>query len=209
MMGLFLDTSSKYLVIALLKDKTIIDVYNEKLDNDLSQYALYKIECLLKKNNIKPIDIKEIYCVNGPGSFTGIRIGVTIAKTYAWAQNIKIMPISSLMVIASTPNNYDYVIPMIDARRGYVYAGIYDKQFNNILPDQYILLADLKTKAEGLSGSYVFVSHDEFKDLYTIKCEIKLDNLLSNLNNPLIEPHSFKPNYLKQTEAEENLNKND
>lgn len=209
MIGLFLDTSSKYLIIALTKDKKIIDIYNKKLDNDLSQFTLYQIQQMLNKNNIKPIDIEEIYCVNGPGSFTGIRIGVTIAKTYAWVQKIKIMPVSSLQVIATTPNNYDYKIPVIDARRGYVYAGIYDKSNNLIMEDQYISLNDLLEKAKELDGSYTLVSRDKFNDLYVTDCQIDLNSLLATINNQLVDAHSFSPNYLKQTEAEENLNKHD
>ena len=71
--------------------------------------------------------------VNGPGSFTGIRVGVSIDKVIAWGFNIPIIPVSSLELLATTNQEFKYSIPIIDARRGYVYAGVYDSENNNIL----------------------------------------------------------------------------
>lgn len=208
MIGLFLDTSSKYLTIALFKDNFLLDCYREKLDCDISRVTTSKIDELLKKNGIDPNSISKIYCVNGPGSFTGIRVGVTIAKVYAWMKNINVIPVSSLYFMSSGVEGYDYIIPIIDARRGYVYAAIYDKNYNNIFEQKYLSLEELKNEINKLNGSYLIVSNDNIKDIETKYVEPNLNNMLKYLENKEVTPHMFAPNYLKKTEAEENL-KND
>ena len=87
MISLFLDTSSSYLNIGVLNDKKLLKEEYIYFEKDLSKYALNEIKKLLDSLNLKPNDIDNIYCVNGPGSFTGLRIGVTIAKTFAWGLN--------------------------------------------------------------------------------------------------------------------------
>ena len=95
----------------------------------------------------------KIFVVNGPGSFTGIRVGLTVAKVMAYSLNIPVVPVSSLEVMAS---GYDEdVISLIDARRGYVYAGGYDRNLDVIYKDNYVLFSE-----SGLKG--VFISFDKF-----------------------------------------------
>ena len=96
MISLFLNTSSKYLNIAILKDDKVINEKNIFLDKDLPKMALVNIKDLIEGTNLKPIDIDEIVCVNGPGSFTGTRIAVTVAKTLSYALNIPVVSVSSL-----------------------------------------------------------------------------------------------------------------
>lgn len=82
----YLDTSSNYLYTAILEDTKVISEIKEKLERDLSRLALFKIEEMFKNNNMDLNDIEKIIVVNGPGSFTGVRIGLTIAKTISWAK---------------------------------------------------------------------------------------------------------------------------
>ena len=117
MISLFLDTCNKNIVIGLLEDNKLIDKTVYINDNNLSEKLLPSIKELLDKNNLN-----RIYVSVGPGSFTGIRIGLTVAKVMAWSLKIDIIPISSLEAIASTDSDYNYICPMIDARRGYVFA---------------------------------------------------------------------------------------
>ena len=77
---LYIDTSSSYLYTAIVENDTVISEIKEEYGQSLSEVALPKIVSMFEDNNLKPADIDKIIVVNGPGSFTGIRIGITIAK---------------------------------------------------------------------------------------------------------------------------------
>ncbi len=204
----YLDTSSNFLYTAILEDEVIIDEIKEKLEKDLSKRTLPKIKEMLLKNNISFDDIKKIIAVNGPGSFTGIRIGLTIAKTLAWAKNIPIIQISSLEAMALSNNieNIDYIVPIIDARRNFVFSTIYDnnnKQF--ILKEQYINLNTLYAVLDSITGNILFVTNDNIETKYNkINYEPNISRIVKVTKNRLeINPHKIDANYLKLTEAEE------
>ena len=97
---LFLDTCSSRVIISFIKDNKIIFNVNEKNDNNLSSKLMVLIDDSFKKNNIKPTDIHKIFVASGPGSFTGIRCGVTVAKTLAFLLSVPIVGISELEVMA-------------------------------------------------------------------------------------------------------------
>lgn len=210
MMSLFIDTSNFKLIIGVIdENKNIVkSYYNEILKGDLSSKIFDVLKNCIDQSEILPNDIDKIYVVTGPGSFTGVRIGVTIAKTYAWALKKKVIPISSLEVLASTHCNTKYIVPMIDARREAVYAGIYDNNLNIISPDCYITLEDLNSK---LTTDYTFISDDEITNFDVTTSNIDILKIINkHINDNGIDPHDLKPNYLKLTEAEVNLNrKND
>ena len=205
---LYLDTSSSFLYCAIVKNDECIGELKLKLDKDLSSLALSQIHNLFITTSTKPEDIDKILVVNGPGSFTGIRVGLAIVKTFAWGLNKKISTISSLEAMAvSNKNNYDYFIPIIDARRGYVYSGIYDKEGNEILKGQYINLDVLKVTIDNLPGSFVFVSNDNIDILPLEKYEPDFITIVNKYKNKEeINPHAVDALYLKLTEAEEKLN---
>ena len=165
MMSLFIDTSNFKLVIGVINEdsSTLVSYYNEELKSDLSSKALDVIKECIEKAGITPRDINKIYTVIGPGSFTGVRIGVTIAKTFAWTLNKKVIPLSSLEVLSSTEVNTDYVVSMIDARRDCVFAGIYDKNLNSFMEDAYISLEELMKK---VPSSYTLISDDDFENIF-------------------------------------------
>ena len=127
---LYLDTSSSFLYAGIVKDNDLVAEIMEEMGGDLSKISLLKISEMFNSVSLKPNDIDKIIVVNGPGSFTGIRVGITIAKTYAWGLKKDITTISSLEAMAISSDFDGYKVPMIDARRGYVYASIYDKDCN-------------------------------------------------------------------------------
>ena len=145
MISLLLDTSNFKLVVAVVdEDKNeVLSYYNEKLNSDLSVKVFEVIKQCIDNANIIPNDIDKIYSITGPGSFTGVRIGVTICKTFAWTLNKKVIPISSLELLASTNTNYELNVAMIDARRDCVYAGVYDNELNTVIEDRYISIEQL------------------------------------------------------------------
>lgn len=211
---LYLDTSSSFLYTAIMDEKKVIIEIKEKLDRELSTKALPKINEMFEKSNIKPNEINKIIVVNGPGSFTGIRIGLTIAKTFAWAKNIPIIPISSLeaMSLSCDEKKYKYVIPYIDARRDFAFAAIYDTENSEfVMTEKYISRATLEVIMENLPGEITYISNDQINTDYNIigyNPNI-LNIVLKNYERPSVNPHAIDANYLKLTEAEEkNDNRN-
>ena len=193
---LFLDTCSSRVIISFIKDNKIIFNVNEKNDNNLSSKLMVLIDDSFKKNNIKPTDIHKIFVANGPGSFTGIRCGVTVAKTLAFLLSVPIVGISELEVMAS---GYNYpVCPIIDARRGYVYGAIYDG-VSVIKGDCYISYDELIKNID-----CKVVSYDNYEN--ALEPKVDIFKLIKKHEKETIDPHLLVPNYLKKTEAEENLN---
>ena len=200
---LYIDTSYSYLYTSIVEDNEVLSEIKEEFGQSLSEVALPRIVSMFEDNSLYPKDIDKIIVVNGPGSFTGIRIGITIAKIYAWSLNIPITTIYSLEAMAISSNKEKYHVPILNARRGYVYAAIYDKDYNEILKPCHILLTDLQEKLDNI-GDYEFISNDEFDDLelnsYTPSF-VKIINKFKDKEN--INPHAVNPEYLKLTEAEE------
>ena len=200
---LYIDTSSDYLYSGIVVNDKLVSEVKEKYEKDLSKEALPRIIELFDKANITPKDIDKIIVVNGPGSFTGIRIGITIAKTIAWALNINITPISGLTAMAISCNTNTYKMPLIDARRGYVYGAIYDKDNNKVIEDSHIYLQDLLDKSKDLDIEVI--TNNDLN--VSIKKESYDPDVLKIVkyyeNSDGINPHLVNPIYLKKTEAEE------
>ena len=201
---LYIDTSSSYLYTAIVEDNKIINSISEEYGQSLSEVALPKIASMFEDSKIAPKDIDKIIVVNGPGSFTGIRIGLTIAKVYAWGLNIPITTIYSLEAMAISSDKNVYHVPMINARRGYVFAAIYDNEYKEVIKPQHIKLVDLQEKLKDI-GDYEIISNDEFDDIKNINSYtpdfLKIINTYKDRKD--INPHAVNPEYLKLTEAEE------
>ena len=191
---LFVNSATTNLEVAILIDGKITYLYDENVGQNTSSKLMPTVEEAFKKSNIKPRDIDKVFVVNGPGSFTVIRVGLTVCKTLSCALKIPVVPISSLEVMAS---GYDEkVISLIDARRGYVYAGGYDKDLNNIYKDRYTLL-------ENVEKNIKYVSYESFSFSTAIpKLDVK-KIINRHKDEEGINPHILNPNYLKMTEAEE------
>ena len=201
---LYIDTSSSFLYTAIVNDNTLISEIKEEYGQSLSEVALPKIVSMFEENNLTAKDIDKIIVVNGPGSFTGIRIGITIAKVYAWSLRIPITTIYSLEAMAVSSDNETYHVPMINARRGYVFAAIYDKDNNVVLKPQHIKLEELNKHMEELP-EYEIITNDEFEDLNNIqKYNPNMLKIVDKYKDKEeINPHAVNPEYLKLTEAEE------
>lgn len=195
---LFIDTATSYLNIGLVIDGKLVYLYNKDEGHSMSERVMPVISEAFEKSGIKPNELDKIMAVNGPGSFTGIRVGLTVAKTMAWALKIPVIPISSLEVMCS--GSLEDTTALINARRGYAYVGSYNKDLDVILDDKY----------EYLNGkpSFKLVSYDDFEfETNKVVLDI-LKVVLKHINDEGINPHELNPKYLKLTEAEEKL-KND
>ena len=202
---LYIDTSSSYLYTGIVSDNELLSEIKEEYGQSLSEVALPRIVSMFEKNNLTAKDIDKIIVVNGPGSFTGIRIGLTIAKVYAWSLDIPITTINSLEAMAISSQKNCIHIPMINARRGYVFAAIYNEENKELLKPQHIQLEKLNEYIKEYNN-YEIITNDEFENIenkatYTPNI-VKIVNCFKD--KEIINPHAVNPNYLKLTEAEEN-----
>lgn len=129
---LAISTSSNTASVALLEDDKCIQELNIINEKTHSEKLMPLIDELLKNNKVTLSDIGLIACDNGPGSFTGIRIGVATVKAMAEAKNIPVVSCSSLEGLAYNVTGFDYICSLIDARNNQVYCGIFDKEYNLI-----------------------------------------------------------------------------
>ena len=191
MNSLIIDTSTKYLYIALVKDDVVL---SEKIFEGSKNHAgnsIYQIDLLLKEFNLKTSDLDNVYCGYGPGSYTGVRISVTIAKMLASFLDVNLYKVSSLFLAGSGYDNKNVAV-MFDARRGNSFCGCYGENF---IEDK------LRSNEEFLNlvNSYddlIVVNESNFKvnPLKVIENATKVEDV-----------EAFVPSYLRITEAEYNL----
>jgi len=192
MYSLIVDSSTKVLYLCLLKDNIVVDERYINGRNDHAKNILSNIENMLNNQNIKIVELDSIIAGVGPGSYTGVRMAVTVAKMVATNSNVKLYGISSLYLMSS---GYDgNVLSMIDARRG--------NSFCVAISNDEIVKEELLRNTEQFineNPGYTVVNEDNIKV-----------NPIKVLNKKVLEanPHGFAPNYLRETEAERNK-KND
>lgn len=201
---LYIDTSSSYLYAGIVSDDKLLCEVKKEFGHSLSEEALPNIAKLFAEKKLAAKDIDKILVVNGPGSFTGIRIGITIAKVYAWSLNIPIATLSALEVMALSSSSEMVHVPIINARRGYVFVAIYDQANKEMLSPRHIKLEELLQELQK-QKDYTFITNDEFEEIENIeKYNPDIEKVVNHFKNiEPINPHGVNPNYLKLTEAEE------
>ncbi|MGN7478684.1 tRNA (adenosine(37)-N6)-threonylcarbamoyltransferase complex dimerization subunit type 1 TsaB [Solibacillus silvestris] len=224
MIWLGIDTANAPLSVAIVNDQKVVAevVQNIKLTHSVG--AMPAIEEAIKKAGLIPGNIEAIAVSEGPGSYTGVRIGVTLAKTLAWSLQKPLVGISSLKVLAANARVADYAIcSLIDARRQNVYAGVYEGgTLNTVIEDYHDHIDGLLQKLQQLERPIIFVGTDA--GIYFGKIKEALGDLAirapftmdlpraSELialaqNSPLPDVddvHRFIPQYRRIAEAEAN-----
>lgn len=209
MICLFFDTSSDLLKVSLIKDDKIIFDKELHTKNDHSSYLVPTIDEAFKSNNIDFKELDEIIVGNGPGSFTGTRISIAVAKTYAFSFNIPVYMISSLEELIYDNDGYDFYVPIIEEKKDNLYFSIFDKDKKRVMDDTYSSTEYMYKKLEELDGKILLISlsNKEYEKYDTVKSSINVLNIMKNIevNNEKVNPHLLKPNYIKKIEAEEKL----
>lgn len=226
---LSIDTSNYTLGVALLDGSEVKGEYITNLKKNHSVRVMPAIEILMKDCDIKPAELEKIVVAKGPGSYTGVRIGVTIAKTLAWTLNIPLVGVSSLEVLAASAGRYfnGAISPLFDARRGQIYTGLYkfhQGKIMSLMEDQLILATNWAEELIKQDEKVLFVGND--LSLHRPIFEEKLGNqvvfaemtehnprpaelALLGMARESEDIHSFVPNYIRLAEAETNwLNAN-
>lgn len=129
---LAIDSSSDVCSVALLENDNLIDEINLENGKTHSENLLPLMDEILKKNNMDIKDIELLGCSVGPGSFTGIRIGVASIKPIAEVLGISIASVTSLEVLSKNATDESTRACLIDARNNQVYFGLFDKDSNQI-----------------------------------------------------------------------------
>ena len=209
MICLFFDTSSDLLKVSLIKDDKIIFDKELHTKNDHSSYLVPTIDEAFKSNNIDFKELDEIIVGNGPGSFTGTRISIAVAKTYAFSFNIPVYMISSLEELIYDNDGYDFYVPIIEEKKENLYFSIFDKDKKRVMDDTYSSTEYMYKKLEELDGKILLISlsDKEYEKYDTVKSSINALNIMKNIdvNNEKVNPHLLKPNYIKKIEAEAKL----
>ena len=159
MICLFLDTSTEKLRVSLLDNNK--EIYNKEIttNNDHSSFLVPCINEAFKENNIDFKNLNRIIVAIGPGSFTGTRISITVAKTYGYSFNIPTFGISTLETMIYNFENYDYYVPVIEDKNEKLYFSIFDKNKKRIKEDSYTSLGDFYNLLNSYNGKILIISH--------------------------------------------------
>jgi len=134
---LALSTTSSSGSIAISRDDMISFISFLDIKVTHSERLMSQIDFGLKQCKMTLADIDLITIANGPGSFTGIRIGLATAKGLCMGRQIPLYPVNTLELLAHNVYGTDlHILPFIDARMEEVYAALYDSNLNEIIPPQ-------------------------------------------------------------------------
>lgn len=209
MICLFLDTSTEKLRVTLLDNNEIL--YNKEMitNNDHSSFLVPCISNAFKENNMDFKDLNRIIVTVGPGSFTGTRISITVAKTYGYSFNIPTFGISTLESMIYNYETYDYYVPVIEDKNNKLYFSIFDKNKKRVKEDSYTNIENFYNILNEYDGKVLIISHkglkyDNYDSMQEIINPVKINENIF-INNKEINPHLLKPNYIKRIEVESKL----
>lgn len=216
-----LESSAKAASVALWEDGKLVSQYWQGSGLTHSRTLLAMAEDLLKNLELKMADIDAVAVAKGPGSFTGIRIGVAAAKGLAWGADKPVIGVSTLEAMAyHLADREDCVIcPVMDARRSQVYNAKFfpeKGELKRLCPDRAISVAELIEDAK-TDGKTYFLVGDGAQMCYNIMSEqgvsVKLapENLrlqsawgvaMAARTEEAVSPDDLVPNYLRLSQAE-------
>jgi tRNA threonylcarbamoyladenosine biosynthesis protein TsaB len=210
--------------VAVLEEDRILGELTTNLHRNHSVRLMPAIDRLLRELALSVNDLDAVAVAQGPGSYTGVRIGVTTAKTIAWSRNLPLIGVSSLAALAMNGRHFDGgIVPLFDARRGRAYTGLYQRSDDGLVQmvreERVIPVDQWLGELSGL-GPMLFLGDDvnRFRD----QIEAALGNqvvfgcppenvtrasMLGQLayarwRKGEVADESFAPNYLQRTEAE-------
>jgi tRNA threonylcarbamoyladenosine biosynthesis protein TsaB len=137
-----IDTALKTASICLSRDAEPIGSAVNENQNDHASWLHNAIITLVKEGGFQMSDLEAIAVSIGPGSYTGLRIGLSAAKGLCYALNIPLIAVSTLKMMAEGIRNEaeELICPLIDARRMEVFTAVYDKSLNEILTPSAMIL---------------------------------------------------------------------
>lgn len=188
MLKLFLDTSNKYLYIAVLEDNQLLFEHVQPGNNNHSETLVQVLENILKENKIDLELIEEIYVGRGPGSYTGVRVACTVAKVLAYIKNKKLFSFSSLDLLLTTNFQNGCIVCEMDARRGFSYAKVFNvtNQIEVIKEEEFTETSKLQAEFKNA----LFITNES----YNYNPALLLEKGLFKEEKDI---HGFVPTYLR------------
>ena len=225
MLLLAFETSAKAASVALFDGNTLLGEQYQNTGLTHSQTLLSMAESLLAQCGKTAQMVEGVAVANGPGSFTGVRIGVAAAKGFAWGSEIPIFGVSTLEAMALGLGIYEgYVCPVMDARRAQVYNALFyvnQNELTRITPDRAISLEDLGGELKKLDkpvflvGDGSLLCYNTLKDCVSqliLPPEGKMHQRAVGVGLAALKqetpdnPATFAPNYLRLSQAERERN---
>lgn len=215
---LAIDTSTMSSELALLDEGEIIGELSINQEKTHSESLVPMISYLLDSLGLSLGDIDRFAVGLGPGSFTGLRIGMTTGKTLAQVLNKELVGVSTLEALAKNVNQDGYILSLLDARGGRTYYGLYKKEgtnFENILEDELAYGEDLPEILKDYSGiSAIGEYTQETKDILAKIVKFECENLngliarniayLARDKEP-VDLYKLNPNYVRKSQAQRDL----
>lgn len=199
MKSLILDTSNRYLVVAMYEDDKLLSSISEEGSKRQSENAIPYIEKMLDELHLELFDFDEIVVTCGPGSYTGERVGLTIAKTLKTVHEVDVKMISSL---ASYAGIHGKKVSVIDARSKKVFVGVYN-QGQLVIPEMMIDIADFETFMKDYAD-YEVVGETDIVSRKMIEVNL-YQNMhdLAKQTKAVESVHELLPRYIKDVEAKQ------
>ena len=196
---LVIDTATNYYYSALIDDDKVLEEEYSLGHNDHSKNLMPSIERILNRNNVKLNELENVLVGIGPGSYTGVRIGVVVAKMIGFLNNINVYTFSSLDLLASAKKEDGHVLSLIDARRGNAFMAYYELKDSKLVKIKEDVLASIEDYKNNLNEEYEVITLGNPNPIL-----LKNSDLLESVS----DISSLVPNYLQITEAERNKNGN-
>ena len=176
-MLLAFETSAKAAGVALFDGQTLLGESYQNTGLTHSQTLMVMAQDLLKQCGVEVSRLDAVAVAEGPGSFTGVRIGMAAAKGLAWGRQIPLYGVSTLYAMALGLDVYQgYICPVMDARRAQVYNALFyanQGQLTRITPDRAIALADLKNELLALKEPVFLVGDGAVLCHRTLSAEVR------------------------------------
>ncbi|MDO4593813.1 MAG: tRNA (adenosine(37)-N6)-threonylcarbamoyltransferase complex dimerization subunit type 1 TsaB [Tissierellia bacterium] len=216
---LAIDTSTMISTITICEDGEIIGDFNVNQQKTHSESLVPMIESLLKLLGIKIDDIDLYVIAKGPGSFTGLRIGMTVIKTLAQVHNKPVVSVSTLKALALNVFSEKYTISLIDARGKRVYAAMYEGNDKKVvIKEDLYNIEDFSKLVNEYQGEKILVGlvANKYKDLFnnSTVSGFNYDNCIGRSLIRLSENEKkhdnlfdIVPEYMRKSQAERDLKK--
>ncbi len=196
MLSLIMDTSNQYLLVALFENGELLDSIVELGSKKQSENAIPYLENLLKKHDKELLDVNEVVITRGPGSYTGVRVAMTIAKTLSVISPIRLKTVSSLAIYADEGK----CVSVLDARSKKVFVCAYD-QGKPVCEEQLVAISDFPVFMESYKDFKV-VGQSELVGYPKNEAQLALNMYRLSLNEECIEHvDALVPYYIKDVEA--------